>query len=217
MNARRPTLETKPELTPAQGDPNARWENRYRAGDTPWDTGRPSAELAAVLDSGVIQPCRALELGCGTGTNAVYLAQRGFSVTAVDLSAAAIARAQSRAGDEHVVMEFLVDDVCNFYAPLKTFDFVFDRGCYHCARRDNLPGFLATLERVTKSGTKYLLLAGNANEQTEAPGPPRVHEHEIRAELGALFIVDWIRPFRFEDPGGVEGPLGWSCLLTQRG
>jgi len=210
-------LETNPEPAPAQADPKARWEGRYQTGDTPWDTGRPSAELAAVLDSGVIQPCRALELGCGAGTNAVYLAQRGFSVTAVDLSAAAIARAQGLARDERVVADFLVDDVCNLHAALQDFDFVFDRGCYHCARRDNLPGFLATLERATKPGAKYLLLAGNANEQTEAPGPPRVHERQIRDELGALFSVDWIRPFRFEDPGGVEGPLGWSCLLTRRG
>ncbi|HVX64461.1 MAG TPA: class I SAM-dependent methyltransferase [Pirellulales bacterium] len=205
-------MESKPE----QADAKARWENRYRMGDTPWDTGRPSAELVAVLDSGAIQPCRALELGCGTGTNAVYLALRDFSVTAVDLSAAAIARAQSRARDEQVVVDFLVDDICNLHAALESFDFVFDRGCYHCARRDNLPGFLATLKRATKPGAKYLLLAGNANEQTEAPGPPRVHEHEIRTELGALFSVDWIRQFRFEDPGGVEGPLGWSCLLTRR-
>jgi hypothetical protein len=100
---------------------------------------------------------------------------------------------------------------------LEPFDFVFDRGCYHCARRANLDGFLATLRRVSRSGAKYLLLAGNANEQTDSPGPPRVHEDEIRAELGGLFDVDWIRPFRFEDPGGVEGPLGWSCLLTRRG
>jgi len=210
-------VESKPEPAPGHTDAKVRWENRYQTGDLPWDTGRPSAELAAVLDSGVTQPCRALELGCGTGTNAVYLAQRGFSVTAVDLSAAAIARAQSRARDERVVVDFLVDDVCDLQASLEPFDFVFDRGCYHCARRDNLPGFLATLERATRPGAKYLLLAGNANEQTEAPGPPRVQEHEIRAELGGLFSVDWVRPFRFEDPGGLEGPLGWACLLTRRG
>ncbi len=210
-------MESKPEPTPDQTPAKARWENRYQTGDTPWDTGRPSAELAAVLDSGVIQPCRAIELGCGTGTNAVYLAERGFSVTAVDLSAAAIERARQRARSQGVEVEFLVDDVCNLHASLAPFDFVFDRGCYHCARRDNLPGFLATLSRLTNPGARYLLLAGNANEQTETPGPPRVHEHEIRSELGALFDVNWIRPFRFEDPGGVDGPLGWSCLLTRRG
>jgi len=129
----------------------------------------------------------------------------------------AVERAQQGADAKQVVVDFLVDDVCNLRAALEPFDFVFDRGCYHCARRDNLPGFLDTLARATRPGAKYLLLAGNANEQTEAPGPPRVHEHEIRTELGGLFSMDWIRPFRFEDPGGVEGPLGWSCLLARLG
>jgi methyl halide transferase len=193
----------------------AHWDDRYQTGDTPWDTGRPSRELATVLDSGVIPPCLAIELGCGAGTNAVYLSQRGFSVTAVDRSAAAIERARQLAASEEVAVDFLVDDVCDLRASLNHFDFVFDRGCYHCARRTNLPGFLATLRWISNPGAKYLLLAGNANEQT-TEGPPRIHEHEIRSELGELFDVEWIRPFRFEDPGGVEGPLGWSCLLTRR-
>ena len=210
-------MQSKPEPAPDRGDARIRWEHRYQTGDTPWDTRRPSAELAAVLESGLIQPCRALELGCGTGTNAIYLAQRGFSVTAIDLATAAIERAKRRAREQAVCVDFLVDDLCDLQSPLEPCDFVFDRGCYHCARRENLPGFLTTLKRVTKPGAKYLLLAGNAHEQTAAPGPPRVYEHEIRAELDALFSVDWIRQFRFEDPGGVEGPLGWSCMLTRRG
>jgi hypothetical protein len=94
------------------------------------------------------------------------------------------------------------------------FDFVFDRGCYHCVRRNDLAGYVATLGRLTQPGSRMLLLTGNANEQSEQ-GPPRVHEDEIRAELGPLFKIDQIRAFRFEDTGGVEGPLGWSCLMTR--
>lgn len=209
-------MESKPEPAPSEPHSQARWDNSYETGDAPWDTGRPSRELVAALAGGGVQPCRAIELGCGTGTNAVYLAQRGFSVTAVDISTVAIERARQRARESNVEVEFLLDDVCNLQSPLDPFEFLFDRGCYHCARRVDLPGFLNTLERVAKPGAKYLLLAGNANEQTEF-GPPRVHEQEIRDELGGLFNVKSIREFRFEDPGGAEGPLGWSCLLTRRG
>ena len=67
-----------------------RWNNRYQQADTPWDSGVPSAQLVAALDGGLVAPCRALELGCGTGTNAIYLAQRGFDVTAVDAAPLAI-------------------------------------------------------------------------------------------------------------------------------
>ncbi len=209
-------MESKPDPAPSEPHSHARWDNSYKTGDTPWDTGRPSRELVAVVDGGIVQPCRAIELGCGTGTNAVYLAERGFSVTALDVSTVAIERARQRHRESNVEVEFLMDDVCNLQSPLDPFEFLFDRGCYHCARRVDLPGFLKTLERVAKPGAKYLLLAGNADEQTET-GPPRVHEQEIRDELGGLFNVQSIRAFRFEDPGGAEGPLGWSCLLTRRG
>ena len=52
-----------------------RWQERYQAGDTPWDTGQPSKELERTIQEAAIQPSKAIELGCGTGTNAIWLAQ----------------------------------------------------------------------------------------------------------------------------------------------
>jgi cyclopropane fatty-acyl-phospholipid synthase-like methyltransferase len=196
-----------------QGPPD--WNARYRERDTPWDSGIRSRELARVINEGHVKPGRALELGCGTGTNAVFLAKQGFDVTAIDLSAEALAIAEQKAADAGVKIHFKKADVCSLREDLGGFDFVFDRGCYHSVRRNDLAGFLETLRLVTRAGSKYLVLAGNANEQTEF-GPPRVHEHEIRSELGPLFDVDFIREMRFEDKGGVDGPLGWSCLLTRK-
>jgi methyl halide transferase len=192
------------------------WEERYREGTTPWDSGIPSKELQRVLAEQGISAGRALELGCGTGTNAVYLAQQGFDVTAVDCAALALERAHEKAAAAGVTVNWIEADVQNFGADLEPFEFVFDRGCYHCCRRVDLPGYLATLQNVTRSGSRYLSLCGNANEQTEGQGPPRVTEDEIRTELGGLFEIDQIREFHFEDPGGVAGPLGWSVLMTRR-
>lgn len=76
---------------------NNDWNDRYRDGDLPWDTGRPSSELQRAVSRNAIQPCRALELGCGTGTNSVWLAQQGFEVTGVDLASLAVERAENRA------------------------------------------------------------------------------------------------------------------------
>src|SRR5437764_15318752 len=72
------------------------WENRYRE-RPPWDTGRVSAELERRLVQFPIPRGRAVEFGCGTGTNAVRLAQQGFDVTAIDISPAAIASAAAKA------------------------------------------------------------------------------------------------------------------------
>jgi SAM-dependent methyltransferase len=191
------------------------WNQRYMTGDTPWDSGIRSRELTRVLKDVPIRPCRAIELGCGTGTNAIFLAQQGFDVTAVDLSPRALEQAIRRADEADVVVDFLHGDVCRFDVELAPFEFGFDRGCYHCVRKIDLPGFLETLRRLTKPGSRWLSLTGNANEQTET-GPPRLHEREIRADLGELFDFDFIREIRFEDKGGVDGPLGWSCLMTRK-
>lgn len=74
-----------------------RWNERYQCGETPWDTGNASSELVRVVTEARIVRCRCIELGCGSGTNAVWLAQQGFDVTAVDGSTLAIERARHRA------------------------------------------------------------------------------------------------------------------------
>ncbi len=190
------------------------WNRKYDAGDTPWDSGLPSREMLRVLDEQGMLSGHALELGCGTGTNAVALAERGFEVTAVDCSPLALAVARRKADAAGVSIEWIEADVQNFGNGLTPFDFVFDRGCYHCCRRVDLAGYLQALENVTQAGSRVLVLAGNANEQTEH-GPPRVTDAELRSELAGLFEIQQIRAFRFVDPGGVEGPLGWSTLLER--
>src|SRR5438477_8901711 len=120
------------------------WENRYRTGERPpWDTGRVSAELVRRLAQYPIPPGRAIELGCGTGVNAVWLAQQGFEVTAVDLSPLAIERAQQRAEAAGVRVRFLTADLLHPPEELAgPFDFFFDRGCYHVVRRADVQAYL---------------------------------------------------------------------------
>src|SRR5215470_17153401 len=115
---------------------NRDWNESYRNEDLPWDTGRPSSELQRVLSRNKIQPCRALELGCGTGTNSVWLAQQGFEVTGVDVAPLAVDRAEQRAQAAEVKAQFVVADVFHLPELHGPFAFFFDRGCYHAVRRD---------------------------------------------------------------------------------
>jgi methyl halide transferase len=194
-----------------------RWDGRYAKGDTPWETGQPSSELQRIVAEVPIRPCRALELGCGTGASAIWLAQQGFDVTALDLSTVAIACARQRADEAGASVRFLVADVLNPPPQLADpFDFVFDRGCYHAVRREDGAAYLETLRRLTHPGTLGLVLAGNAREPHE-PGPPVVTEEQIRAELGSLFDIVQLREFRFDQVEAVGTRfLGYSCLLRRR-
>jgi SAM-dependent methyltransferase len=194
------------------------WNERYEKKDTPWDTGQPSSELQRVVEEVPMRPCRALELGCGTGANTVWLAQQGFAVTALDLSSLALESARRRTGEAGVRVDFLVADVLNPPGELVgPFDFFFDRGCYHVVRREGVEGYLQTLRRLTRPGTLGLILAGNAREPHN-PGPPVVSEEQVRAELGSLFEVVRLREFRFDTVEAVgQQFLGWSCLLRRGG
>jgi methyl halide transferase len=197
-------------------DEQAHWEGRYRGPEKPpWDTGRPSAELLRALADEKPPPGRALELGCGTGTNTVWLAQQGFEVTAVDISPTALAEAEERARRAGVAVRFVAADVTKPLDLTGPFGFVFDRGCYHAVRRVDVDGFLANLERLTAPGSVALVLTGNDRE-ARVPGPPAVSEATIRSELGRLFEVVWLREFRFDqdEPDG-HRHLGWSCWLRR--
>lgn len=188
------------------------WDASYQTSDTPWDSGRPSAELRKLLEEMNIRPCRALELGCGTGTNALFLAQQGFDVTGVDLSPTAIETACRRAQQENLPVQFEQRDLLTWREPAIRWEFLFDRGCYHCLREPTPTPFLDLAERLLAPGGWYISLIGRPDPE-EAGGPPRVTEDEIRWELGERFQIVQLRPFRFEDAGGVPGPAGWSVAM----
>ena len=175
------------------------WDEHYKSGNPPWETGQPSAELRRVVAEERIQPGAAIDLGCGSGINSVWLAQQGFDVTGVDFNALAIDKARERAVLAGARVKFEQVDVLNFPDGFGPFPFFFDRGCYHAVRRDDVRAYLRTLEKITAPGSVGLVLTGNAKEPSpEGQGPPVVSEEEIRAELGSLFEITRLREFRFD-------------------
>ncbi|MGD0061659.1 MAG: class I SAM-dependent methyltransferase [Verrucomicrobiia bacterium] len=188
--------------------------DRYLRGETPWDSGTPDEELLRVLSAGKLTGKTVLEFGCGTGTNAVELARRGFVVTAVDIAEPAIRIARDKARAAAVTVDFRVADVLkdNLGGP---YDILFDRGVYHCVRTIDLKRFQEFLRKSIRTGSWWLSMAGNAKEDTD-PGPPVVSEDEIRAELGPLFDIVELREFRFTTKQSDFRPLGWSILMRRR-
>ncbi len=194
-----------------------RWDSRYRGDTQPaWDKGVPSSHLKAAIEGGEIKPQHAVVLGCGTGTNAIYLAKKGFDVTAIDIAPTALSLAQEKAEKADVKVRWLLADVLAPPADLETFDFIFDRGCYHGVRRGNAQGYVKTLKRLSRPGTNILILAGNANEERHY-GPPRVEEEELRSDFSSAFDLVRLDTVRFDsvDPKA-NGALAWSVLLRRK-
>jgi SAM-dependent methyltransferase len=193
------------------------WDAPYTGRHPPlWDAGRPSGELIKATESGTVRPGRVVELGCGSGTDSVYLAGLGFDVTAIDIAPTALRLAQERAAKAGVRVRWLLADVLAL-PNLEPFDFIYDRGCYHEVRAHGLQRYLDSIERLSRPGSQFLLLAGNANESRVDYGPPRVTEQELRDDFSKLFDFEWLRESRFEiaRPTAI-GPLGWSALLRRR-
>jgi len=193
-----------------------RWDRVYRkSGPAPWDVGKPATELVKAVEKGTLKPGKAVVLGCGTGTNAIYLASKGFTVTAIDVAPTALTLAEAKAYKARVSVRWVLASVL---APPKLgpFDVMFDRGCYHGVRRVNAKGFVAAAAAMCKPGGKFLIIAGNANEARHY-GPPRVKEKEIRDEFAPSFDIESLRETRFDTrTAGGKGPLAWSIMLRRK-
>ena len=86
------------------------FRERYRSGDTPWDIGQPDFNLVEVVTKHPIPSCKALDIGCGTGDNSIWLAQNGFQVIGTDTSNIALEKAKEKASKANVQCDFILVD-----------------------------------------------------------------------------------------------------------
>ena len=120
---------------------------KHNLAEIPWHYDKPDKELIELIDTGKIKPCSALDVGCGAGTDAIYLASKGFTVTAVDESNEAIKIGKERA--EGVKIYFIVGNFLEIQLE-KEFEFINDRGCFHQIHPFERPDFARKINEVLK-------------------------------------------------------------------
>jgi len=133
----------------------ADWWNRFytdRSRPIPFFVPKPDENLASYLDRGLIEPGRALDLGCGPGRNALYLASRGFRVDAVDLAPNAIEWARDRARESGAEVAFHCGDAFAGAVPDGPYDLIVDSGCLHHLAPHRRISYLALIDRVLAPG-----------------------------------------------------------------
>ncbi|HIA01659.1 MAG TPA: class I SAM-dependent methyltransferase, partial [Myxococcales bacterium] len=122
----------EPTMTPVEpGSDFEKWEQRYVENFMPWDSGKTDAHLRAFLSNYSVSPCKTLEIGCGTGTNAIWLQEQGFNVLGVDLSPTAISKATAKADSANSTCRLQVADIRTDEISEAPFDLVYDRACFH--------------------------------------------------------------------------------------
>ena len=121
----------------------------------PWDTGVSPPELMEFIEGH--PPGRALDLGCGTGTNVITLAQHGWEVTGVDFAGRAIRAARRKARQAGIDVDLRVGDVMKEGVPAGPYDLVLDMGCFHSLPQEGRRRYAANVERLLAREGTYML------------------------------------------------------------
>jgi 2-polyprenyl-3-methyl-5-hydroxy-6-metoxy-1,4-benzoquinol methylase len=184
----------------------------------PWDNKAPKDTVVAWQTQGLVHG-DVLDIGCGLGDNAVYLAQQGFNVTGLDISPTALITAERRAKDAAVSVKFAPADSTKLDGYTDAFDTVVDSGMFHCLDDDGKRRYAAAVHRASRDGATLLLSCFSDANSAEAEWPlPAVTEQTLRDVLGgAVWDILSLEPSSVRgDEDGAEIEMAFWLVHAQR-
>lgn len=192
------------------------FDEAYARGTPPWDIGRAQEQVRSLFEENEFHG-RLLDLGCGTGENTLYLADKGFEVVGVDGSAVALERARDKAQKRGLPVSFKQGDALKLpELSLGVFDTVLDCGLFHVFSDGERLRYLRALETVLLPGGRIHVLCFSDMER-DWGGPRRVSSVEIRA----LFRVGWtlvrLERAMFQTNLSREGSHAWIISAEYEG
>lgn len=197
------------------------YDAMYRVG-APWE-GSARPELVHLVESGRLQPCRAIDLGCGSGANAIFLADHGFDVVGVDFSPVAIRKANRTLDGPRTLSgraRFVGGDLTasSLGEAEGQFDLLVDYGTLDDLSGEARDAMVRTIHRISRAGSRFLLWCFFGT-QAELPrisftGPSRltpiIAPGEVERRFGDAFSIE-----RLPEPR--SGSLAACFLMTRRG
>ncbi len=168
-----------------------RFVERYREGGVPWDDRLPPPEVMGLV--GGLEPGRALDLGCGYGRSAIYLAQLGWRVDGVGFVPQAIGEAERRAAEAGVTegVRFHVGSVSELGFLKRPYDLAIDVGCMHALEGEGLTGYRDGLVRLLGKNGRFLLFARlRQGDQEPENGPRGILESVIHDLFATDFVLE---------------------------
>lgn len=210
---------------------NIDWESFYAHGkrNPPFLTDSPDENLVGYFDQGYLESGHAIDLGCGTGRNAVYLAKMGYRVDAIDLSETAIGKARSLAHQSKVDVDFIAGSIFDLSLPGNHYDLAYDAGLLHHLQPHQRPFYLEMVRAVLKPDGMFGMTCFDTSggiprddweiyEEGRMPPGIGYSEDRIRSILQHHFKIIELRPMkaRSED-SGLFGMAGlWAILMSPK-
>jgi SAM-dependent methyltransferase len=151
----------------------------------PWDTQISPPELLEYIAQH--PPGRALDLGCGTGTNVITLAKNDWEVTGVDFAGRAIRAAKKKTHQAGVSADLIVGDVTKLEGISGYFDLVLDIGCFHSLGAEEHKAYIHNLERLTIQGSGYLMYGFFREPNGSGPG---MKESDLSGFFSSFELID---------------------------
>ncbi len=191
------------------------WERRYESGELPWDRPTPARHLAWAVRAFEIAPGKALDIGCGTGTNVIWLAQQGFEAAGVDISEGAVERARAKAAEAAVECTLAAVDFLQGPVAGGPFAFAFDRGCFHSFdAADDRAAFARAVAGLLAPTGLWLSVIGSTDAPPREMGPPQFSAGDIAAAVEEPFEILRLEATRFT--GGRDEHPAWRCVMRKR-
>jgi SAM-dependent methyltransferase len=178
---------------------------RMPPGDIPWNIQEPPQALVELVETGVVRPCKAIDLGCGAGNYAIYLATKGFDVTGVDISSTAVSIAEENAKQKGIRCHFIVANVLGELDEIReTFDFALDwELLHHIFPKDRKKYVGNVYKKLTSEGSYLSVCFSEKDQQFGGSGKYRgtrlgtllyfSSETELRKLFEPYFVIQDLR------------------------
>jgi cyclopropane fatty-acyl-phospholipid synthase-like methyltransferase len=189
------------------------FDSAYR-GTPPWELGRPQKEFTELVRHSEITGS-VLDIGCGSGDNALFFAQEGFEVWGIDSSPLAIQKARKKGAQRGLIAHFLVLNALELTKLNRTFDTATDSGLFHTLSNKDRPLFVKNLAAILSPHGTYFMLCFSDREPA-GYGPRRITEREIRETFSDGWSIRYIRPATFESRTRAQGPHAWFSSITKK-
>ena len=168
----------------------------------PWIYETPPTILVELINSGKIKPCKTIDFGCGTGTYAIYLASKGFTVTGIDISSTAITIAKRNVKEKKVKCNFIIADVLSDLSKIENnYDFAYDWELLHHIFPEKRQEYIKNIYNLLNPGGTYLSVSfsekdpsfGGQGKYRETPLGTMLHfssENELKELFSPLFNIE---------------------------